>query len=207
MRKMITITPVGTSLFSNYMKEYDDITSYYEMFENKMAGEWNRYTAYTDAVRDEVIDWAMREENASAEITSLLRRKEKHPDEELDVYLIATDSVVSQLAATIIKERFDNMEYSGITVNFERSYDCDVIRGLQVESEKRFQEEGLRNLENRIDQIASGNYSNIIFNITGCHKALIPYLTIWGQCKKCPLFFTFENVSNSNELIEINTTF
>ncbi|MCL0062572.1 hypothetical protein M1N11_00090 [Peptococcaceae bacterium] len=54
-------------------------------------------------------------------------------------------------------------------------------------------EGGLLNLIRRIESITGGYYENVIFNITGGYKAVIPYMTIMAQINGCDTYYIFED--------------
>ena len=76
----------------------------------------------------------------------------------------------------------------------------DIIKRLQVKNKEIFIHEGLSNLVRRIENIAGGYYKNVIFNISGGYKAVIPYLTLMAQINGCEMYYIFED---TDELIEI----
>ena len=212
------ITPVGTSLFTNYQRDYsDDIRNDYDDLKELPVSKWNEYTSSIQRVRESVEEWAKSKLNgpkieidASAEITSLFKLL---AEENLKVYLLATETVVSRLAAEILTKLLPTMTRDGhsITVVFNPVHKdmCqrDVIDGLQVTDENKFQEDGLLNLFNRIKKITNDfkdDPRNIVLNITGGFKGVIPYLTMIGQVYQIPQCYIFEETANKNkELLHI----
>ncbi len=201
---MKVITPVGTSIFTNYLK--DCANNAYENLKEFFHYEWDTYKRDRDDLRSAVNEWVNckrqngKFEECSAEIKSLHKLLVELKD-NLEVYLIATDTVVARLAAELLVELLNNYKSLGghtITVHFNSAQ--DVIKGLQVKKRADFEKEGMVNLINRIFQITGGYYANTILNITGGYKATIPYLTIMGQINNMPLYYIFED---TNELIRI----
>jgi putative CRISPR-associated protein (TIGR02619 family) len=183
MKKIITT--VGTSLFTNYNEEKN------ETLNKDIKDEpYSEYASWEDDISDikEKLLLFAKKENSCAELTSIMKLQEKY--EDIEVYLIATDTIESVVVCEILKEVLDN-------VKFNPQY--DVIDKLQIEKYKDFKE-GLSNLINRLYGIASNYYDNLILNITGGYKAVIPYLTIFGQVNSVPLYYVFEN---SDSLISI----
>lgn len=220
------ITPVGTSLFDNYFNDRINPDYYHQgaetvynnlkdnnirfgLFESQLQEyqqslindeeEWEGIGLLGSQVAQ---NWAFHNDKASAEIASILEIKRTiSPNHNLDVYLLATDSVNSPLAATIIKQRFCKNRIDGISVYFDLGYKHDVPKGLQVEDEEEFREEGLQNFVGRINTITGGQYGEqVVLNITGGYKAFLPYLSIIGQIGRTPLVYLFED---STQLIEI----
>lgn len=206
------ITPVGTSLFTNYMKKSDIINTDYDIIEDKAASKWTDYSIYIERIRGKVKIWAEnklkktpQEINASAEITSLVKILEEVND-DLEVYLLATETVVSRLAAEILQAVLPSIERNGhkITVIFNpvhaNDQEKDVIEGLQVTDDERFQDVGLTSLFSRIKKISNDFKDEAILNITGGFKAVIPYLTIIGQLYEIPQCYIFEDTKTDGLL-------
>lgn len=202
------ITPVGTSLFVNYMKEHDDITSDYKMIEESSASAWDKWDIERNAICHSVKSWATdmlkkSKLKVSAEIKSLVKvLEEQH--ESIEVYLLATDTILSRLAAEILQEvlnKYRNDEGNTIKVSFNTK--LDVITGLQIQKKYDFKKFGISGLVQRIYSIVCGASNEVIFNITGGYKATIPYLTIMAQIHGFPLCYIFED---TEELIMIPQT-
>lgn len=183
MKKIITT--VGTSLFTNYNDKKSE--SINKDIKDEPYSEYESWEEDIADIKAKLLPFA-KEENSCAELTSIKKLQEKY--EDIEVYLIATDTIESVLVCEILKEVLDN-------VKFNLKY--DVIGKLQVENYKDFKE-GLSNLINRLYGISSNYYDNVILNITGGYKAVIPYLTIFGQVNSVPLYYIFEN---SDSLISI----
>lgn len=188
------ITTVGTSLFTNYLKRKNDIKEHYEKIKEKTASDYNECKDRIDKIKPSIIDFLKKNSNnASAEIKSILKINRELKD-DIEVRLLASDSVLSIIAAEILSDyKFDN-----VCVNFDN--DKDTIKGLQVNDRKNFEEKGMPNLIERIEDACGGYYENIVINITGGFKATIPYLTIMGQVNNIPLYYIFED---TDELIKI----
>ncbi len=192
------ITMVGTSIFANYHNDQrDDI--YEDLKDTSLRfADIEDYEEECQELKREVIEWAKHKEDASAEIKSLLKIKEELKEDRISVQLLATDTILSPLAAEIIKEWFEGKE--GFEVRFEKEYGQDVIKGLQVKNSKEFEEEGLITLFERIKRIIDQNTQDVIFNITGGYKAVVPFLTFYAQLYAIPVYYIFEM---ENELIKL----
>ena len=185
MKKVITT--VGASLFTNYRKENRDIDVHIDAIEDKAAGEYQAYTDRIDRIKSSIADYLKdgHHDSASAEIDSLMKISKMHKD--ITVYLLSTDTISSRIASELLKELLAS---KGFKVNFNEKQ--DVISGLQVNDSKAFMMEGLSNLINRINGIADGYYENIIFNITGGYKGIIPYMTILAIVNSCDIVYKYE---------------
>jgi len=207
------------SIFDNFCNEKDDknIKNAVEILEDKPHSFWQEAEERVKHIKKEVLPWAKKSIKASAEIESSLKVIEeirKRNDEEIEIVLLATDTILSRLAAEIIKEVLDKknievLDEKNINVTFNP--DKDVIHNLQLKNKKSFEEEGLMNLIERVTEICE-IYSDggrqtcaepkvrAYLNITGGYKALVPYLTVIGQIYELPIYYKFED---KEEIINI----
>ncbi|GER94327.1 CRISPR-associated protein, APE2256 family [hot springs metagenome] len=192
MKKVITT--VGTSIFENYLNERNDILTHYKALKDKHHKDWDNQQDRINIIRKSIISWSKHRESASAELKSLLKIQEYFKD-DIDAYLLSTDSITSRLAAEVLREWFIDNKH--IKINFDPSN--DVISKLQVANYDDLKSEGLPNLINRINLIAGvgtdspGYFKDIIFNISGGYKAVIPYLTIMAAVNACQIAYIFED--------------
>lgn len=191
MRKIITM--IGTSLFENYMKKYDDETfsQYVENIKDKPFKEYEDEKRRIDYLKRQLNRW-ISSVDACAETKSIAKISQEI-DDEVEVYFLTSDTILSNLAFEVIKDnwgKFDEIKNFKIyPVNPSEA----VINGLQVKNREKFVNEGMVNLINRVFQIAGDYWSNVIINITAGYKATIPYLTILAQVNKCPIYYIFED--------------
>lgn len=196
-------TTVGTSLFINYAKRNPGvIEEQCEDLEHKPYSEWDKNETRIGYIRKKVGEWLESESDASAEISSI-RKIQEVLSEEIDIYLLASDTVLSVLAASILQEYFVRSDAVKVRKDQVR-WEC--IRGLQVTDRKEFERRGLTNLVEKVYEIAGGDANNegyfgdMILNITGGFKGTIPYMTILGLINNIPIYYMFED---TNELIKI----
>lgn len=204
MKKVITT--VGTSVITNYLRpeikvmlgdEYECIAEAVDNLESQDASQYNTSgsSTYIKAIKEVIlskwmkgIDWDLRAEcwttgssllfnaAASAEISSILKIKDA-----TEVYLIATDTILSRIASEIIAFTLDGfIKEDGKRLSVFFDTEKDVIKGLKVNDPQAFQEIGLPKLIERL-VVLGINKEKIILNITGGYKGLIPFLTILGQ--------------------------
>lgn len=183
MKKVITT--VGISMFTNYLKQKKDIKIHYRPLVDLAHGAWDKSQARIERIREAVGKWVRSSQGLSAELKSLQTLRREWGD-DFEVYLLATDTVLSRLAAEIIAENL-----IGLTVRFDPQ--IDVIKGLQVNDGHTFEKEGLPNLIERLYDLWDGYSDNVILNITGGYKGVIPYMTIMGQINDIPICYIFEN--------------
>ncbi|RKU12135.1 hypothetical protein C6501_11525 [Candidatus Poribacteria bacterium] len=198
------ITPVGTSLFTNGSKTNRNIQNSYERIEDKQHSEWDNNSTYIERLRS--ISNEFISENtisATAELQSTAIIKDKIED-RIIVYLLASDTISSRLAAEILRDRINDPNSvlgENVTAHFEP--ENDVIGNLQVNNTVNFSREGMPNLFQRINDIKdwkAGGGQNLAINITGGYGATLPYLTIFAQLEDVPLYYNFED---QDELITI----
>lgn len=196
------ITTVGTSLFENYRKEKKDIEGYYFSIKDVNYGEYDEYSESVAKIRNTILNYygyynkdKKVPDHISAEIKSIKKIKKYLKDRDIEVYLVATDTVVSCEAANIIRLFLEKDEFK---VNFTPA--IDVIKGLQIKDKEVFVNQGLTNLIRRIENISGGCYENVAFNISGGYKATIPYMTLMAQINGCYMYYIFED---TEELIVI----
>ena len=188
MKKIITT--VGTSLIDNYMKTRKKFPKDVYIKKNRLEiddKDANHYAA-------KLYKWVTEDKAnaASAEITSIEKIKKECGD-DLDVYLLASDTALSYICSLAIKKSYNDV--NGIKIK-----EISVISGLRVNSKNKFVKEGLPSLISRIDNIANGYFSNVIFNITGGYKGVVPYLTIMALINQSEIKYIYED---SKELITI----
>jgi len=199
---MKVITTVGTSIFDNYQRETGKELPCYKALEKSAYSDWEELKPEIDELRtDEGLNAWIGEtqtinRDASAEISSLLAIQEKLKD-TLEVRLIATETILSRLAAEIIRDKLNENEEK---INVHFIPEDDVIHGLDVENADNFKGKGLPNLIEQLKALGI-NKEKIILNITGGYKGMIPFLTILGQIyENVEIMYLYEE---SKEIIEI----
>lgn len=188
---MKVITTVGASLFENYQKKTGDNLRYYDLLKNKGYNQWRNLLDKINLIKNDndLHKWINNNfEKSCAEISSVLEIKKRF-SEMLEVRLIATETILSRLAAEIIKDKLNTYsvnECNAFSVLFEaenETNEVDVIRSLNVKNADDFQDKGLPNLIRRLKEFGISN-DRMILNMTGGYKGIIPFLTILGQIYK-----------------------
>ena len=132
---MKVITPVGASLFDNYLKEENgEVGSLYSKFrkiqedglEKPLNEEWEEWQSQIKVIRRKIETWIRDRKNAAAEIYSLLKLQ-KQVNQRLQIYLLASETILSRLAAEILLKELRHYPQF-ISVNF--TPEKDVILGL-----------------------------------------------------------------------------
>lgn len=233
------ITTVGTSLFTNYTKgevkdsfyndDYQDISELLNELELLPSNEYynQKYQRIIRGIKAVIEnkwlkgivkkknEWELEEgklnSSASAEIKSLMKIAENITNDEIKVYLLYSDSVLSQLASEIIQEYIPKF-ISDKKIEIK----SNLIENLVVDSFEKFNI-GLINIVKKIREIFKNEFNlkaddtfniknkqkisdEFIFNISGGYKATIPFLTILAQLYNIESKYIFEE---SDEVITI----
>ena len=190
-------TTVGASLFENYRKyRPKDIDAVYDVLKDKGNKDWEGNQNRIERLRTTVSKWADSNDNACAEIKSIIKIVKREMS-NCYVRLLASDTIISRLAAEIIKDKLHERQIDGFTVEVHFDPDKDVVKNLQVSDRKLFEKEGLVNL---VEHLSNWGFENTIFNITGGYKGVIPYLSLMAMVNSVPLYYIFED---TDELIKI----
>ena len=153
------ITTVGTSLFENAIKTNKyNVNDKYEDLKDKTYSQMDAYKQEIQLLKNNLKRFVLDEKDASAEIKSLLSIQNKFKDDS-EVYFICSDSILSNLAAEIIK---DNLKNENITFKSIIS-----IEGLSINDTNKFISVGLNNLIIELYKIFDGYSPSYILNITG----------------------------------------
>jgi len=193
MKKVITM--VGTSLFENYLEHSNDTNfkNAYNYFKNNKskANDLDKESHRKGNIEKSLKEsYFKNNQNASAEIKSLIKLKEEL-NEELEIYLLYSDTALSRLVAEILYRVLSDYQ------PYDELKDCETkepikIEGLQTWDRNAFNK-GMVNLIQTIENISLEYWENVVINITGGYKATIPYLTILAQIHKWPIYYIFEN--------------
>ncbi len=198
MKKIITT--VGTSLLTNYLEKNSDIKSYYNAIKDKSYSKYNEEIKRVKRIKDKLIKF-VEQENSCAELTSITKLQEKYG--EIEVYLIATDTIESVIVCEILNGDLKKiLKEKKITIFFDNNY---IIEKLRVDLKANF-EKGIDNLIDKLFNIIEkkdGVYTkdSVIFNITGGYKGIIPYFSAIAQIFNYEIVYTFED--KESELIFI----
>ncbi len=206
---MKIITTVGTSLVTNIINPLrnrcdlsEDEKTALECFSKLQQKDYKEKTNLQeeyDFLKEFVIGRVEFGEKTSAEIKSLINisKNQKFQNQYLEVIPIATDTILAPMCAEVLKVLIeDNLS---IDVNYSEQ---SIIEDLQVSDYKRYKK-GLINLLNKLNSFSN---QELILNITGGFKGVIPYMTIYGQVNNIPLFYIFEFTSSLIEIPQVPLT-
>jgi CRISPR/Cas system-associated protein Csm6 len=189
------ITTVGTSLITNRAEHTD-----YARLQDCAAKEWDNEQRRIEQLKSIITNHQdFNQATSSAEIQSILTYRQQHPDETLEVHLIASDTVLSRLAAEMIQAWFNEKALDKFSITFESVQ--DVISGLQIQHYDVFRNQGMSALLERIDAIRVSGQDETILNISGGYKGVLPILTIYAQLYGLKLIYQYED---SEQLMQID---
>lgn len=208
------ITTVGTSIFSNYQKReiaekldsnYQSINDLVDKLDKLSASEYNvsRWKSPIRNLKERIsliwLPFAIKKSSAEIETLYKIAEEEK---QNLAVYLLATDTILSVVACELIKEWFDNNPSVNVGNDKEITIRCHfygdinaedttIAKGLQIQDANLFETQGFENLLKIINKYKEKG--NTILNISGGYKAVIPFLTLFAQLEKIPLKCAYED--------------
>ncbi len=212
---MKLVTTIGTSLVTNVINPLrnkcnlaEDEKEALESFAKLQQKDYiqkNEFIEEYNFLKNFILKRVEFSERTSAEIKSIIniQKDKKFKDTFLEIEPIATDTILAPLCSEVLKELLEK-NLQNIKVNLDEK---NIIKDLQVSDYKRYKK-GLINLLNRLNQFAyNGEYfKDMVLNITGGFKGIIPYLTIYGQVNNIPLFYIFEFTSSLIEIPQIPIT-
>jgi guanosine-3',5'-bis(diphosphate) 3'-pyrophosphohydrolase len=123
---------------------------------------------------------------ASAE-TNVLARRDCGPADE--VLLLISDTDDGRICGESLRDLI--VSDLGAKVRLE------LIGGLQVAHEAAFRERGLRTLVRKVRaaaRTARAQGDDVVFNITGGYKGVVPYMTLLGMFEKAEILYVFQEI-------------
>jgi putative CRISPR-associated protein (TIGR02619 family) len=167
------------------MKKNKGMERTIKVLSEALLHEWDKKLRDIEMLRKQVKTFANGNPSASAEIESSLQIR-KEFGEDIHIMLLASDTVLSRLAAEITAECL--APFMDVQFNEKK----DVISGLQAFNYKEFVGQGIPNLVREVDSRIQ-SYQDVYFNITGGYKGAIPYMTIMAQVFHKPTVYLFED--------------
>lgn len=178
----VIISTMGTSVFTNISRSNPDMSAEYQAFIKGRADK--------EGFKEKVMSCVMQSADVSkisAEVNSLDKLDIK--DEDV-LYLIATDTCDGELAAEILKAYLENKRINS-------NIFIEKIKDLQVEDAVKFERTGIKLLFEKIGTIMDRYIgAEVIFNITGGFKGVVPYITIAGMLYKRQIAYIFERTTS-----------
>lgn len=201
MKKVVTM--IGTSILENYLKKDHDVTlsNSIEALRTKSSDRFEEEKHRVSYMKNKLNSWIRginnKKEllNICAEIKSVAKIAEE-VKEDLEVYLLVSDTILGSLIFEVILENWERFPQIGDFKLYPENRNLAIIKGLQTEDRKKFSSEGMPNLIQALFRISGDYWNDMIINVTSGYKATIPYLTIFGQVFKCPIYYIFENTDS-----------
>lgn len=193
---MIIITTVGTSLMTNLIK--DEFSSFNfdigtSLRKEISTGKLNRESSDVESAisnhlkgndkypKDGIYGINL---NASSEIKSICKIANGNP---ATIYLLATDTFMSEYAAKQIHYYLNANKGLHVLAPIR-------VNGLDIDQPDRFETVGFDELVTNFEYIRSiHKEENLILNISGGYKAMIPLTTIYAQLSKSEIAYIYEN--------------
>ncbi len=171
MRKLFCTT--GTSIAGGLAFDGNP-NAYRDAIRKRLASLESQYPDPSDFLR-----------RASAETNSLVALEAAEGD---SVFLLCTETEDGTICA----------EEAGALLDAQRHLNCQVqkIEGLQVADASRFRRVGAQNLFATLDRLcgesAVGADADVVLNVTGGFKSVVPYVTLFGLLHRLPVVYLFE---------------
>ena len=207
---MIAMTTVGTSILEYVKSETSRVEELIDELDNKPVSKMDEYGSQVSSL-SEIIkklfagdrDYRVRIAE-SAELSCFEKIKKQYPEDTAwDVRLLCSDTIHSHICADVIAGALDE------------NYKVETIEKLNLTDAKTFQRDGLTNLFKKLRDPTTrppSLYKNtlletrVIYNITGGYKALIPYMTIFAQMSRAPIYYLFENTDTLIKIPQLPVT-
>lgn len=193
----IIISPVGTSILTNYIRK-NDIGFNAKKYANSKEEEYPEDTLQQlDSIKSALIKesekWSIQNaKNASAELNGLLSFDENPKPADL-LFFIVTDTYQSTLTFEVVSNFLKS--------HFKITAQEIILKHLTTKNKESFLE-GIKELlkwaDSTLKSYKDQGYS-IYFNLTGGFKSLLGYLTPVGMFYADSIFYIFE----AGGLIEI----
>jgi len=172
---------------------------YCERIKNVIESKWLKGVQWQDEQGCwKKVNETVCNEDASAEISTLVKIKRQSGKLEKIVFL-CTDTLLSVLSAEIMRL---SPVLEGVEIGIVH------VKQLNVKDYNKFKEHGLGNLVSAvIDTVDNTQPDDVIMNISGGYKALIPFLTLLAQIKKIPVFYLYEESSQLLQFPQLPVNF
>ncbi len=207
--KIRIITTVGTSLISNFLEKNKSLASKVKELKEDISTKknihfskekWEEHTKQwvnPTSLKNNIISYGEKYKKKScAELQSINQIAQGY--KKVEVILLSSYTLDGYLAATIIKKLLESEKI--LDSNYKVILDETPVEGLVVDSAKDFQSKVINFLSSLIDRESKRQDAELVLNVTGGYKALIPYVTIIAQLKKIDLKYIYEE---SDELITV----
>jgi len=180
----------GTSIITKRAIRIDRI-------KDKPLTKWNEFEEEIEAIRDKVIDELSRIklpeglDNTSAEIKSLVKMGATKDDR---VVLVCTDLIDGKLCGELVKYFLEKRK-----IIEDCPVEIKVVEGLQASNGVKFVRTGLKNL---LEYLIKMEYEDVVFNVTGGYKSVVPYLALAGMIFNKPIKYIHED---SNDVLSLTS--
>ncbi len=228
---MIIISTMGTSLFEKLkeknkidkLDELDSLQSNSETWKDHRAmglfegdsimGNRSNFKLVKEEIEKIIKNKREKFDSYMAEVSSIDKIIEnKKPGERVIIYPVCSDTILSVLAACILKEYYKgkyDVKFDCLDVNAKEDVENVYFNGNNLNRiiiehlnafDKCFEREGLNTLFSALKKIykehGEDTKDRIIFNITGGYKGVIPFMVLFAEVFDIPVYYKFENADN-----------
>lgn len=151
-------------------------------------------TAYRAGIRKRLVEQADKSKvdilhHASAETNSMERLR---PDpKQHRIALLHSETVDGKICAEEVADL--------VRKHFGLETELFYLNGLQVDNAQRFRLVGIQSIFETLDRLRQRDW-NLLLNVTGGFKSVVPYMTLYGQIHQIEVVYIFER---SNQLIRL----
>ncbi|ACL70260.1 putative CRISPR-associated protein [Halothermothrix orenii] len=185
---------IGKSEYDYFLDNKDDVDKVY--YDRKGKDKIHRlkkvalnYLSKKDINNNEDLN------NMSAELKSIKKIIEYKNIKQYEIIFICSDTLAGKVVTDILMDYIIESKFNYTDIKTK------LIKKLQVQNKARFEKSGVHNLIEYINTMVNNTGSNnLILNITGGYKSVVPYMTIMGYVNEIPVYYIFEE---TNELIEL----
>ncbi len=160
----------------------------FEKIKGVSLAKWKEYESDIDLIREQAISeldaisLPQDLNETSAEIKSLYKMGLTCHDK---IILISTYTIEGRLCAELVREFLIS---KGLIA--QENVQIEEIKGLQANDGKEFTHEGIKNL---LSYLLKYEGENIVLNITGGYKSVVPYLALIGMLFNKPICYIHED--------------
>ncbi len=210
-KKIRIITTAGTSIINNFLDVPSNSThksKIKELQEDKNTKQKVYFSEQTwkthcenwsreGSLKNKIVSFGKTtKEKSCAELQSIAQIAKGY--QEVEVILLSSYTLDGYLAATIIKELL-----KGGILGFKPNVILEKpIEGLVVDNADEFESKGFHNLVSLLKKYSTESIkdSDVVFNVSGGFKAVIPIITLITQIQGLPLKYIYED---SNKVITL----
>lgn len=159
-----------------------------DRLKNQPLAKSDKFKDEISVIREHILDYlsgiSLPQDinDTSAEIKSLTKMGITSSDK---VILICTDLIDGKLCGELVKDFLESRQ-----IVTDHPVEIKVFEGLQAANGTDFVRKGIRKL---LEYLVKLEYENVIFNVTGGYKSIVPYLALVGMIFNKPVKYIHED--------------